>query len=242
MATIKELRSRVGQWSKYLPENTAILNPYFLAIIQNESKGFPGQIASRTTRYTATIPSELGVGIATNRALGLMQVIPINIVDYNSKHPGKEVTYEQMTGTSSADGVKQIETGLYVFFEGVDTLERILGQQLIEPGNRLNLNLLKLALVTYAWGIGNLREKLDVLTSLGLDPSYENLAATFPDLGNDTNNQPLVYTQKIMKNAQYYKGVQDYYFEPGVVPGIEPEMEWSSLMALFGVVLWAFKQ
>jgi hypothetical protein len=102
--------------------------------------------------------------------------------------------------------------------------------------------LLKLVLVTYAWGIGNLREKFDVLTSSGLEPTYEALANTWPNLGNEKGNQPLVFTQRILKNAEYYKGVTDYYYEPGEQPGQEPEMEWSALMALFGVVMWAFKQ
>jgi len=132
-----------------------------------------------------------------------MQTIPLVIDDFNKVHSAG-VTYEQMTGATKADGMKQIQVGIWTFLNNVRALERLTNQSLFS-GNRLNLNLLKLVLVSYAWGIGNLRNKLDVLADLNLDPTFDNLRATFPELGKPAN-QPLVYVDRIFRKAAKYEG------------------------------------
>jgi len=180
------------------------LIPYMLAIIENESGGTPGVEAYKATRLTAELPSSGGGTIAANRALGLMQTIPIVIDDYNKIHTDI-ATYEEMRGNSLADGYKQIDVGIWAFKNNVRILERILGQTLVS-NNRLNENLLKLVLVAYAWGIGNLRNKLDVLRDLNLEPNFNNLKRTFPTLGQPAN-QPLVYVERIFRKARKYSNL-----------------------------------
>lgn len=222
----------VLQWGNaVLDRIDPILAPFVLAIIENESGGVAGETANRPTAFSVPLPSSSGGEITTDRALGLMQTIPIVIDDYNATHDGG-YTYEDMIGTTYSSGIKQMNVGIWTFLNNINAVERYLNQSLF-MNNRLNENLLKLVLVSYSWGIGNLRNKLNVLKDLNLEPTYYNLKATFPELGKPAN-QPLIFVDRILRKSEKYGNL--------TVKQIESGASALGLLLLGGLAIWAFKK
>jgi hypothetical protein len=196
------MTASVEKWTNYVAGKVpSILLPVALGVIQKESGGIAGKQAGATTRFGIELPSSGGGTVYADRALGLMQVIPIVIREYNDGR-ARTVTYEEMTGTSTADGHKQLDIGIWAYFNNVILVELLTGKNLIQ-GSRLNTDLLKLVLVSYNWGFGNLRKKIDVLTNQGLDPNFDNLAQMFPALGEPANS-PLKYVSRVLNYARGY--------------------------------------
>lgn len=190
-----------GIVSELVPEP---LVPFILALIQNESGGVPGISASLPTAKVIPLPTRAGKEVLADRALGLMQVIPANIEGYNEHNPGQQVYYEDMAGKDYQSGYVQIVVGLSIFWDAVKAMEQETGYSLFY-GQDLNSDLLKLVLASYAWGSGRIRGKLNVLKDRGLNPTFENLKAEFPDLGKP-ENQPLVFVQRVFEKAKKYSG------------------------------------
>lgn len=192
-----------------------LLIDFILSIIRNESGGKPGIKANRATKFSKELPTRSGGVVKVNKALGLMQTIPLVVDDYNKTH--KTAFYDDMTGATVAAAKKQIQVGVWTFNNNVRAIQAATGKQLIKSG-KINIDLLKLVLVAYAWGVGRTKRKLNELKKAGKAPTFENLQAAWPQLGQPAN-RPIYYANKIvnrvLKPPKGSKGPK----RPGQVPG-----------------------
>ena len=156
------------------------LTDIVLAIIENESEGQAGIIATEETVNPANLPTDNHGIVRVKRALGLMQVIPTNIVAWNQSH-ARQLTWEDMTGHDMAAAAAQIQIGVYILKMSIDGVIRLIGR------NQINEDTLKLGLVAYSYGIGHLREKFSEMKKDGLYLSFANLSEYFPTFGAPKN-------------------------------------------------------
>lgn len=178
-----------------------------LGVIWKESRGVPGVLGGRKTRC-ANIPSEIGPRW-TCRALGLMQIVPKNVARWNTAHPLSPVSYEQMTGTSTAAARTQIKLGIAFLRDSLAWLKQYgFGW----PGAPLSDEQIKIGLMTYAWGPGNLGPYLDELEHDQVAITAGAIAARWPDLGKP-QNQPIVYSRLVWNKA---------FGAGGIMPGPAP--------------------
>lgn len=203
---------------------------FVLSIIQNESGGRPGLAARRKTKYAQQLPSRAGGQVEEKRALGLMQTIPIVIKDYNSQAEHETAYYDDMTGSTTAAAQKQIDVGVWTLNNNIRAVERATGKQLAQ-GGKIDLDLMKLVLVAYAWGIGRLKRKLAELGEAGKAPTFKNLAATWPELGKPAN-RPIFYANKIVNR------IVGKPTKPGGKPVTGGGGGNIALIALGGLLLW----
>jgi len=203
---------------------------FVLSIIQNESYGRPGIAAKRTTKLKRALPVKGGGQMIVKRALGLMQTIPAVIQDYNAQAEHEPAYWDDMTGTTPTAAQKQIDVGIWTLQNNISAVEKLTGKQLSQ-GGKLDLDLMRLALVAYAWGIGRLKKKLRELEESGKAPTFKNLAAAWPELGKPAN-RPLYYANKIV-NRMVGKPTK-----PGGKPSNGGTAGNIALFALGGLLLW----
>lgn len=190
--------ANIEQWRKYaIWEGRDIPADLILAIIQHESGGTAGRLSNQTTK-SATIERMDGSTIDFNKAMGLMQVIPPNVASWNAQAADKAF-FEDMTGASERAARLQIRLGAWIFAANVRLLHDFDSAIFpgVSPGNATEEQL-KLALVSYAIGFGNLKPRLEALKNQGLALTLKNLVLSFPKWGYSEKkeqwiNRPLHY-------------------------------------------------
>ena len=225
----KQFSPVVERWRPIVAASAPqLLIDFVLSIIRNESGGAPGIQARRSTKFERAIPSKEGGTVESDKALGLMQTIPLVVEHYNQENP---IAYwEDMTGDSTAAAKKQIQVGLWALNRNIRAIEATTGTKLIERG-RLNLDTLKLALVAYAWGIGRTKKKLKELKKGGRAPTFENLQSTWPTLGEPAN-RPIKYANRIV-NRVLKPG-------PGISKPVEPNPVANISLIVLGGLFFIF--
>jgi hypothetical protein len=206
-----------------------LLIDFILSLIKQESGGQPGRIARRSTKFARELPSKEGGTVKAKQALGLMQTIPLVVDNYNKSNP--TLYYEDMTGATAAAAQKQVQVGLWAFERNRKAIEALTGRKLIDK-KRLNLDLLKLVLVAYNWGIGRTKTKLKALKKDGLAPTFKNLSITWPTLGEPAN-RPLFYANRIVKRALFPGSPGDGQAKP-----IDTSVSNWFLAGLGAVLIW----
>ena len=212
---------QIERWRQFVQWECKDVSPdLVLAIIKHESGGIPGLVAGASCKPHA-LPLAGGGSITFNHALGLMQVIPGTIASYNASHPSDIVYYEDMKGQDERSARLQIRVGCAVYAKGVNNLYHYDSQEFpaASPGTA-SPNQLILALVAYRMGSGAVRNKLNKLRAMGKPLTFEALAATFPNWGQNQQgqwiNRPIYYTQTVWDNA----------INHGMIPG-EPPPPWT---------------
>jgi hypothetical protein len=230
--------AHIEQWRKFAIWECRDIPPdLVLAIIQHESQGIAGLLSGKNT-MEAEIERTDGSRIGVNRAMGLMQVIPPNVADWNAKSVEKAF-YEDMVGSDERASRMQIRLGCWIYASAVRTLHAY--DPVAFPGynpGTANNNQLKLALVVYAIGFRNLKPKLDRLKTAGLELDTDNLIKLFPTWGFSVKsqswiNRPLQYASNVW-TALIRQG------EPGK-PGLNLPFDPKSLPDLATVALTAEK-
>lgn len=197
---VEQWRSLAAEYAKGIPVDL------ILGIISHESGGRPGEKGGRPTRC-ALVPSSSGPKRVC-RALGLMQVVPRNVVSWNKSHPKRIATWETMTGKGTSSARKQIELGVFILRGSFAWLKRY---GFAWPSKRLNEEQIRIGLMVYAWGPGNMKPYLDELQEAGRPITAAEIGARWPGLGKP-QNQPLRYS-RVVWNRSFQSG--------GVVPGPE---------------------
>lgn len=202
-------RQQVDQWRQAAVwEGQGAPPDLLLSIINNESGGFAGVAAKVKTKYSRALPLRAGGTKTVDRALGLMQCIPVVIEDYNKAHPSDPVYYDDMTGKTAAEGRLQIRVGAWLFGRLVRRLNQLYpGAFPAQNPAGAGPEQLTAALVAYARGLGALKEKFDQLQADGLTLTQRNLYERFPLWGFDKLkrrwiNRPLYYAAKVWRNYQ----------------------------------------
>lgn len=199
-------RRQVEQWRQYVIwEGGGAPPDLILSIINNESGGKSGEPAGVKTKYHRDIEKRAGGTRLVKRAYGLMQCIPLVILDFNKAHPKNPVYWEDMSGTDGNSGRLQIRVGCWLFNNMVRALHRDFPQEY--PGTNAgnaSPEQLTAALVAYARGYGALREKLNILKSKGLPLTQAQLHESFPLWGYSHKeerwvNRPLYYSAKVWR-------------------------------------------
>lgn len=160
-----------------------------------------------------------------------MQVVPRNVKSWNKDHPALAVTYELMTGQTMLDAEAQIMLGVHFLKLSLAWLKQYgFGW----PGAPLSDEQIKVGLMTYAWGPGNLGPYLDELERDQVAVTAAAIAARWPELGKPAN-QPLVYSRSVWNKI----------YGPGeVTPAPAPPkrsndgLGWG-ILALAAVAVWA---
>lgn len=213
--------NQIERWRQYVLWECRDLAPdLILAIIKKESAGIPGLVASASCS-PYPIPLSSGGSITFNHALGLMQIVPRTIASYNSSHPQDIVYYEDMKSKDERAARLQIRVGCAVFASAVRNLH--LYDPSVFPGStpgNATPNQLILALVAYRMGSAALSKRLDKLKQMGKPLTFEALANTFPNWGQNAQgewiNRPIHYAQTVWKTALNH----------GMEPG-EPPPPWT---------------
>lgn len=192
-ASVERWRVLAGELAGGIPVDLV------LGIIWHESNGKPGAIGRRKTKCSL-MPSSSGPRRACN-ALGLMQVVPRNVTSWNAQNPGKVATWELMTGCSDRAARMQIRIGVSILRSSLAWLEQY---GLPWPAGALNDEQIKIGLMVYAWGPGNMRPYLEELRSTRRPITAAEISAAWPELGKPAN-QPLRYSRRVW-NKTYGAG------------------------------------
>lgn len=199
-------RRQVEQWRQYVIWESGGAPPdLILSIINNESEGSAGEPARVRTKHSRELPTRAGGSRLVDRAYGLMQCVPLVVIDFNNAHPQKPVYWEDISGTDGNSGRLQIRVGCWLFRKMVRNLNRDFPEAY--PGTNAGNappEHLTAALVAYARGYGALKKKLDILKDQGLPLTQRNLYEKFPLWGwshKDQKwiNRPLYYSAKVWR-------------------------------------------
>ena len=126
-----------------------------------------------------------------------MQVVPRNVTSWNAKHSGQAATWELLTGKATAAARKQIQLGVYILRGSISWLARY---GFPWPASKLSDEQIKIGLMVYAWGPGNMKPYLDEIQATGTQPRAAEIRARWPDLGKPKNN-PLRYSRRVWNNS-----------------------------------------
>ena len=185
----------VERWRELaVQEGEGIPSDLILAIIKNESEGQPGERARKSTRFPKVLERRDGSKILVDRALGLMQVIPLNILDYSLNV--EPVTYEDMTGKSREDARMQIRLGVHVLRNALIWVHDQNPSSYQWPEGALTGEQIWMGLATYAVGQKRVRKKLRRLKQEGRPVTWASIVKRFPGWGLPDNN-PIGYVRKI---------------------------------------------
>lgn len=188
--------ARVEQWRNLVRQEAAgIPVDLVLSIIFHESGGTSGRIGERKTKC-ALIPSASGPRRVC-RALGLMQIVPRNIARWNIDRPGQVVTYEDMTGKTTMAARKQIQLGIFILRRSLAWLRRY---GFPWPAAKLVDEQIKIGLMIYLWGSGNMKPYLDELWAAGRPITAAEIGARWPRLGQP-QNAPVRYSRLVWHKA-----------------------------------------
>lgn len=173
-----------------------------LAIIQRESGGVIGRKAGAKTRVAVKLLRDDGTYILYQRALGLMQVIPLIIKNWNNTHTDK-ATFERMSGGTMLDAHYQVKLGWWTLKSNFKSINDLLPEiPAIGLDGRMNPPWVRYVLVTYRWGIGNLRKKIKQLRAEGRSTDWNTFIARFPNLGG-SKNRVLLYVRHVTSSAGF---------------------------------------
>lgn len=186
---VERWRSLVRQEAAGIPEDLV------LGIIWRESAGTSGAIGRRKTKC-ALIPSAGGIERVC-RALGLMQIAPGNIARWNTDRPGQVVTYEDLTGKTTMAARKQIQLGIFILRRSLAWLRRY---GFPWPSGNLNDEQIRIGLMVYAWGSGNMQPYLDKIRDTRRPITAAGIGARWPGLGKP-KNEPLRYSRLVWHKA-----------------------------------------
>lgn len=187
---------KVERWRSLARQEAAgIPVDLVLGVIWRESGGISGRIGLRKTKCV-DIPTANGPQYIC-RALGLMQVVPRNVASWNRDNPDQAVTYETMTGKTTAAVRKQIKLGVFILRGSLSWLRRY---GFPWPGGKLSAEQIKVGLMVYLWGPGNMKPYLDELQATGRPITAARIGARWPNLGQPAN-APLRYSRNVWKKA-----------------------------------------
>lgn len=176
--------------------------PVVMAIIDNESGGTIGQIAGEETGISASLPMKNGGYKTVKKALGLMQVIPINIEDY-AKRFGP-VFYEDMTGTSIDAARIQIKIGCDVLRKMINSMIGYLpAMKVTKPA--MNPDNLGFILMAYAIGQRPVQNMIQRMKTASLPLTLAAAEESEPNLGKP-KNRPYFFAKKILKKISGIAG------------------------------------
>lgn len=211
---------QIEYWRQYANwESRDIPTDLALAIIAHESGGQPGLKSTRSTK-AAEIPTDTGELVTISNALGLMQVIPPNVVAWN-QHKQPKITLEDMTGDDERATRLQIRIGSSIFASYVYKLHAF--DPLTFPGQKPSTatpEQLKLTLVAYAIGPGQkdgekgLIPKLEQLKAQNKPLTLVSLRVNLPNWGFSKEqgrwiNRPVQYAEKVWNN--YKRNVGSFF-------------------------------
>lgn len=126
-----------------------------LALIDRESSGIPGIVN------------------ATSGAMGLMQVMPVVVRDYNAA-TGDGITRGELTGKTDADAEKQIRIGVWVLLRFWRSAYKYLsGRTSVMKAD----DLARIADLFYVAGPGQTQRKLNTLQN----PTWDAVQERFPE-------------------------------------------------------------
>jgi hypothetical protein len=171
-----------------------------LAIINHESGGKAGLQATVKCK-SAVLPSVTGTNWTVNHALGLMQVIPPNIVSWNENPNHEQVYVEDMIGDDERAIRLQIRIGCWIFASCVAGLHQFFPTEFpTTSAADATDNHLQCSLCAYAVGTGAVRDKLAELASQGKPLTFKQLGVSFPDWGKNQKtgkwiNRPIHYAE-----------------------------------------------
>ena len=187
---------KVEQWRNLVRQEAAgIPVDLVLGIISHESGGTSGRIGERKTKC-ALIPSASGPRRVC-RALGLMQVVPSNVARWNTDRPGQVVAYEDMTGKTTTAARKQIQLGIFILRRSLAWLRRY---SFPWPSGRLSDEQIRVGLMVYAWGPGNMGPYLDELRDARRPITAAEIGARWPRLGQP-ENAPVRYSRIVWSKS-----------------------------------------
>jgi hypothetical protein len=193
--------SRVDRWRPLVEDLAGDLPvDLVLGIVWHESAGRAGAIGRIKTRC-AKVPTSAGGERKSCHALGLMQVVPGNVKNWNARHPDRPATYEDMTGSSAAAAKIQLRLGIAILRSSFAWLNRY---GFAWPGAPLSHEQVKIGLMVYAWGQGNIKPYLDELVILGRPITALEISTRWPALG-EPQNHPLRYS-RVVYNKVYGAG------------------------------------
>ena len=128
-----------------------------------------------------------------------MQVVPRNVTAWNSNHPDQAVTWEAMTGKTRSAVKRQIQLGVSILRSSLAWLEEY-GFPSSWPAGDISDEQIKIGLMVYAWGPGNMKPYLDELRTTGKPVTAAEISAAWPELGKP-KNQPLSYSRTVWNKA-----------------------------------------
>jgi hypothetical protein len=168
-----------------------------LTIIDHESRGKPG-LQAKAKCKSAVLPSVTGTEWKVDRALGLMQVIPPNIVSWNENPNHERVFIEDMIGNDERAIRLQIRLGCWIYASTIAGLHKNFPSVFtVTSAAQADPNLIRLSFVAYLMGVGGLSEKLEQLQKQGKPLTFEQLRANFPNWGKNKQgkwiNRPIHY-------------------------------------------------
>jgi len=234
---------KVEQWRSIVTDKCQGFDPnIILALIQKESGGQAGVIGriQISSALRGNIKTTSGGKKFVDRALGLMQTVPVLINAFARANPTKNVTYETMIGKTRRSAGIQIAIGCNYLATQIKNVHKY--DPVAFPGDtpaKASLNQVAMAVMSYAIGWGNVKKRLTILKNEGKPLTLESLADRFPRWGYNTKtkkwvNRPIQGTVKVMDAAKKY-GEDTDTSEPKRFPLPTPEKPIS--LALIGVLL-----
>ena len=229
----------VEQWREIVSgERRGIPTDIILAVIERESHGELGQAAKRKTKEPYT-PQEIKCGLDRDliqRALGLMQITPICLREYNRKNRSDPVTPCELASKDTRAARAQIRVGAWFLDLCLRWAHSV--DQAAHPWPRglLSRPQIELAALAYKQGIGGTAARLRAAGVAGLPLTVRSIQKLDPAWGN--GERPYEYAASVA--SAYDRGVLD------PVPAPEPKKNDGDflLIALLGLVAiyWASKK
>lgn len=188
--------------------------PCVLSIIQHESGGQIG-IGSKVGLPKARhkmIPSKSGAQMLIDRAFGLMQVIPSNVIWWAESN--KTTAYfDDLTGTTLEAAEIQIEQGVFILKKTWATIKKYFPV--------VDKNAMAFCLMAYAIGQKPVIELIEKIKNQKLPLTFENAKKIDPNLGKPHNN-PIGYATYILNRFDAVKNwVESTAKNDTVMMGIE---------------------
>jgi soluble lytic murein transglycosylase-like protein len=148
-----------------------------MSVIKHESGGITGRESGLRTADATPFIRRDGSTITPRRAYGLMQCIGAVVADYNRSNDGT-VYYEEISGTTEQDAIKQVRVGVWLLNKYRGRLAARYPQF-----TDMDSETIRMILLAYARGYGGLTRKLDTLKQEGKPLTFDALKVRFPDWG-----------------------------------------------------------
>lgn len=196
---IEAIPQAVEQWREIVrAECSDVPEDIILGVINRESAGVVGRVAGKTTKYGFT-NEEMACGFDSKlnyRALGLMQIVPRTLRDYNQRNPKRKVTPCQLVGKTKSDARAQIRVGVSVFKQGLHFAHNIAPKRNPWPHGKVSKEQVLIADLVYTRGAGNVRAMLDKCIEQGLPQTYKSIKSIAGNWG--TTETPFKHAEAVL--------------------------------------------